>query len=170
MDKYIPIGRVSKSHGVDGAVKLKIKERYWDDFAEAKILFVELVGKTVPYFIEEFRGGHDPIVKFEDLNSREAAQVLGGKELFMRESDLLPEAATVNVEQYERFVGYHLVDQELGSLGVIDEIVESPGQHLAMLDYQGREVVVPLNPVFIQSVDHKAKKVQVDLPEGLLDL
>jgi ribosomal 30S subunit maturation factor RimM len=47
MDKYIPIGRVSKTHGVDGAVKLKIKERYWDDFAEAKILFVELVGK--PY-------------------------------------------------------------------------------------------------------------------------
>jgi 16S rRNA processing protein RimM len=77
---------------------------------------------------------------------------------------------TVNVEQYERFEGYQLVDQELGNLGVIEEIVESPGQHLAMLDYQGREVVVPLNPVFIQSVDHNAKKVQVDLPEGLLDL
>ena len=79
MDKYIAIGRVSKTHGVDGALKLKIKDRYWDDFAEAKVLFVESAGKVVPYFIEEFRGGHDPIVKFEDLDQREPAQALSGK-------------------------------------------------------------------------------------------
>jgi len=170
MDKYIAIGRVSKTHGVDGALKLKIKDRYWDDFVEAEVLFVESAGKVVPYFIEEFRGGQDPIVKFEDLDQREAAQALGGKEVFMRESDLLPETEAPNVEQYERFEGYQLVDQELGNLGKIAEIVESPGQYLAILEYQGREVSIPLNPVFIQSVDHVAKTVFVDLPEGLLDL
>ena len=170
MDKYIAIGRVSKTHGVDGALKLKIKDRYWDDFAEAKVLFVESAGKVVPYFIEEFRGGHDPIVKFEDLDQREPAQALSGKELFMRESDLLPEAAEVNVSQYERYVGYLLQDEELGELGKIDEVVESPGQYLAFLEYQGRDVTVPLNPVFIKSVDHKAQIVLVDLPEGLLEL
>lgn len=170
MDKYIAIGRVSKTHGVDGALKLKIKDRYWDDFAEAKVLFVESAGKVVPYFIEEFRGGHDPIVKFEDLDQREPAQALSGKELFMRESDLLPEVAEANVEQYERFVGYTMQDVDLGELGKIEEVVESPGQYLAFLTYQGREVTVPLNPVFIQSVDHQGKKVYVDLPEGLLEL
>ena len=172
MDKYIAIGRVSKTHGVDGAVKLKIKERYFDDFAEAEVLFVESAGKVVPYFIEEFRGGLDPIVKFEDLDNRELAQALGGKEIFMRESDLLPVAEEVGagVEQYERFVHYSLIDQDLGDLGKIEEVIESPGQHLGILHYKGREVTVPLNPVFIQSVDHKGKKVLVDLPEGLLDL
>ena len=170
MDKYIAIGRVSKTHGVDGALKLKIKDRYWDDFAEAKVLFVESAGKVVPYFIEEFRGGLDPIVKFEDLNQREPAQALSGKEIFMRESDLLPEAAEVNVSQYERYLGYLLQDVELGELGKIEEVVESPGQYLAFLEYQGREVTIPLNPVFIKSVDHKSEIVLVDLPEGLLDL
>lgn len=170
MDKYIAIGRVSKTHGVDGALKLKIKDRYWDDFVEAEVLFVESAGKVVPYFIEEFRGGQDPIVKFEDLDQREAAQALSGKEIFMRESDLLPENEAPNVEQYERFEAYQVTDQELGNLGKIAEIVESPGQYLAILEYQGREVSIPLNPVFIQSVDHAAKTVFVDLPEGLLDL
>lgn len=168
--KYIAIGRVSKTHGVDGALKLKIKDRYWDDFVEAKVLFIESAGKVVPYFIEEFRGGQDPIVKFEDLDQRELAQALSGKEIFMRESDLLPETDTANAEQYERYVGYELVDQELGTLGKVAEVVESPGQYLAILDYRGREVTIPLNPVFIQSVDYTGKKILLDLPAGLLDL
>lgn len=172
MDQYIAIGRVSKTHGVDGALKLKIKDRYWDDFVEAEVLFVEMTGKLVPYFIEEFRGGQDPIVKFEDLDQREAAQALGGKEIFMRESDLLPteENKAKEIEQYERFEGYQVQDKELGALGKIEEIIESPGQHLAILQYQGREVTIPLNPVFIQSVDHAEKKLIMDLPEGLLEL
>lgn len=170
MDQYIAIGRVSKTHGVDGALKLKIKDRYWDDFVEAKVLFIEMTGKLVPYFIEEFRGGQDPIVKFEDLDQREAAQALGGKEIFMRESDLLPASESVEIMQYERFEGYRLLDKELGELGEIEAVVEVPGQHLALLQYQGREVSIPMNPVFIQSVDHVGKKVMMDLPEGLLDL
>jgi 16S rRNA processing protein RimM len=170
MDKYIAIGRVSKTHGVDGALKLKIKDRYWEDFAETEVLFIESAGKVVPYFIEEFRGGQDPIVKFEDLNSRETAQALGGKEVLLRESDLLPHQPQAGVNQYERFVGYALLDQELGFVGEIESVIEVPGQYLALLNYQGREVSIPLNPVFVQSVDHAEKKVQVDLPEGLLEL
>lgn len=170
MEKYIPIGRVSKTHGVDGALKLKIKDRYWNDFTEAEVLFIEVAGKVVPYFIEEFRGGQDPIVKFEDLDQREAAQALGGKELFLRESDLLPETETPKVEQYERYAGYLIQDEELGEIGQIEEVVEVPGQYLAYLTYQEREVTIPLNPVFIRSVDHRAKKVLVNLPEGLLEL
>ncbi len=167
---YIQIGRVSKTHGIDGALKLKINERYFDDFAEAEVLFVELAGKHVPYFVEEMRGGLDPIVKFEDLDQREEAQKLSGKVLYLRESDLLPMEEESALEQFERYQGYTLVDETLGEIGPIDEIMEMPGQYMAACQYQGREVLIPLNKVFIKGVDVGQQVLKMDLPEGLLDL
>ena len=74
MDKYIAIGRVSKTHGVDGAVKLKIKERYFDDFAEAEAkrffgapprgmklkLTPKPTGEVQEAFVKRFRSLLDP--------------------------------------------------------------------------------------------------------------
>jgi 16S rRNA processing protein RimM len=167
---YIQIGRVSKTHGIDGALKLKINERYFDDFEGAEVLFVELAGKYVPYFVEETRGGLDPIVKFEDLDQREEAQKLSGKPLFLRESDLLPIEEGSALEQFERYQGYTLIDETLGEIGPIEEIMEMPGQYMAACQYQGREVMIPLNKVFIKGVDAGQKVLKMDLPEGLLEL
>jgi 16S rRNA processing protein RimM len=167
---FVSIGRISKTHGVDGALKLKIKDRYFDDFAEAKALFVQIGGKDIPFFIEEFRGGMDPIVKFEDLDNREEAQKLAGKEVFLRESDLLSETSSTVVNQYERYQGYLLIDQALGKIGPINEVMEMPGQYMAALEYKSREVLIPLNTAFILEVDHQKKTLQMDLPEGLLEL
>jgi len=57
----------------------------------------------------------------------------------------------------------------LGEIGTIDEVLEMPQQEMAFLKYKGRDVLVPLNEQFIQSVDEGNRRVMVDLPDGLLD-
>ena len=45
-----------------------------------------------------------------------------------------------------------------------------PQQHLAIVDYRGREVFIPLHPDIVVSLDEKAKKITLRLPGGLLEL
>jgi 16S rRNA processing protein RimM len=94
----------------------------------------------------------------------------------LRETDLLP-LAPVEAEEdseiddrYERFQGFTLVDVALGEIGVIREVLELPGQFLALVDYQDQEVMVPLHPSLIQKADLKNRILEMDLPEGLLEL
>lgn len=63
-----------------------------------------------------------------------------------------------------------LVDQNAGEIGHITEVLEMPQQEMAAVQYQGREVLIPLNEQFIIEVDHATQKVLMDLPEGLLNL
>jgi 16S rRNA processing protein RimM len=176
MSNYISIGKITKAHGLDGSLRVRIKDRYIDDFNATDVVFLEVSGKPIPFFIDEVKGGTDPIVKFEDINNLESAKELANKEVMLRETDLLP-LAPVEAEEdsdiddrYERFQGFTLVDAALGEIGVIREVLELPGQFLALVDFQDQEVMVPLHPSLIQKADLKKRILEMDLPEGLLDL
>jgi 16S rRNA processing protein RimM len=175
-NNYIAIGKISKAHGLDGSVRLLIKDRYVDDFNATDVVFLEISGKPIPFFIEEVKGGNDPIVKFEDIKNVEAAKLLANKEILLRESDLLPVSASETEEEtedddrYERFQGFAIEDLTLGLIGNISEVVELPGQFLALVDHDGEEVMIPLHPSLIQSADLKKRILKMDLPEGLLEL
>jgi 16S rRNA processing protein RimM len=67
-------------------------------------------------------------------------------------------------------VGYTLLDQTLGEIGQIKELLDMPQQEISVVAYQGREVLVPLNAQFVVNVDDAARQVLVNMPEGLLDL
>jgi 16S rRNA processing protein RimM len=175
-EAYVNIGYTQKTHGVAGELKVFVLERYWEDFLKNERFFLDVKGVKVPYFVENLRGGGTPIVKFEDVDTREAAIGLQSRELFLRREDLVPEhERELEVEadeglEFSHLLGFQVTDETLGDLGVIGEIVEIPQQEMAVLHYRGREVLVPLNRQFIRSVDEAGKKVVMDLPEGLMDL
>ena len=170
MDKYLSIGIVRKTHGVKGELKIQIEPPYLDDFFEASVLFLDIKGKQVPYFIEETRAGNDLIVKLEEVNTREAAQDLCNKTIFLREQDLAANPHQSQQSQYTDLIGFQMEDSELGTIGLIEDVVEYPQQWLAVLQYQEKEVLVPLNPHFVKQIDVPAKCVRVTLPAGLLTL
>jgi 16S rRNA processing protein RimM len=45
-----------------------------------------------------------------------------------------------------------------------------PAQNLLALDYQNKEVLIPIIEHFVLKVDKEAKKIMVKLPDGLLDV
>lgn len=169
--EYKQIGYTQKTHGVAGEIKVFIEEPYDDLFLDQDRIFLDIKGTKQPFFIESIRGKAEFIVKFEDINQREAAQLLQSKGLFLLAHEvpaaLAAEAPTL---EYAGLTDFRLVDEALGDIGRIEEILEMPQQEMAVLHYKGREVLVPLNPQFIQSVDKTGKIVRVALPEGLLDL
>lgn len=172
---YVTIGHTKKAHGITGEIKMHIEDRYAEDFLKNERIFIDVKGTKVPYFIANVRGTNEFIVQLEEVDTREVAQVLQSREICLREKDLIPDdEREIDVEEeeglvYGRLVGYMLTDQTLGDIGSIDEVLEMPQQEMAFLKYQKREVLVPLNAQLIVKVDDKARKVLMDLPEGLLE-
>ena len=62
------------------------------------------------------------------------------------------------------------MDEQLGELGTIREIYEMPYQDLMAMDYQGVEVLIPVQDELILRADKAARKLYVNLPEGLVDI
>lgn len=172
---YINIGRTGKAHGIAGEMKLHIEERFLEDFLKNERIFIDIKGTKIPYFVANVRGKGDMILQLEEVENRDVALQLQSREVFLREKDLLLEeerefeVAEEETLEYEHLTGFLIVDQTLGEIGAITEVLEMPQQEMAFLNYKNREVLVPLNAQLIVEIDAKNKKVMMDLPEGLLE-
>jgi 16S rRNA processing protein RimM len=172
LGKLVQIGFTKKPHGLKGELKLHIEDKYLEDLMEADVVVLQIKGKPTPFFVEDIRMGNAIIGKFEDVDTPEAALSIANKELSLREEDIIPDdLREIEVEgmRYDRCIGYTIFDGD-NEIGQILEVLEYPQQEMAVIEYEGREVLIPLNTAFIVKQDDKAKKFMMDLPDGLLEL
>ena len=66
-------------------------------------------------------------------------------------------------------LGFSVIEKKK-ALGKVLEVIEQPLQILLRIEIDGKEVLIPINESTLVKVDHKAEKIHVDLPEGLLDI
>lgn len=169
---FVSIGFTRKTHGVKGELKCSVEEDFEEIVLKKGRVFLDQKGRKLPYFVETIRGAGEPIVKFEDVNTREDALMLQSKEMFLLESDLPLDFIVEDEEElaYGYVKGFRLVDKTVGPVGTIEEVIEMPQQEMAVVRYKGREVLTPLNDRLIVKIDEKSREVLVDLPDGLLDM
>jgi 16S rRNA processing protein RimM len=166
------VGRLGRAHGLRGEIKLSVKDAYAELVAQQEVLFVAAGGRDLPYFVETLRGGGNWLIKFEDIDDKETAAALQGASVSLP-TTLIQQAAvedTVDVIPFLHWVGYTIVDTQYGRLGPIEEVMDLPQHYLAQVRYQGRELYVPLHKDLILRVDHDARRIEMELPEGLLAL
>ena len=166
---YIQVGILGRTHGLKGELKFRIEEEYIDDFNEANVIFIKNKGHHAPYFIESIRSSS--IIKFEDTDNVEAAKILQSLPIFLKEEDISIAAAEPLEELiYQYIKGYKMIDDLLGELGEIQAVEAYPQQEIAIVSYQNKEVLIPLNEFVILDIDENSQEVRVSLPEGLLEI
>lgn len=172
MEELVEIGKTLKSHGVDGDLRFSIEDEYLEDFLSVEVVFLQQGGQPVPYFINEIKGVH-LVVDLDEVDDKETAKKLAGKKVLIRKDDLIPEDEkmfeAVGLE-YDPCIGFLLVDIEGMEIGRILEIEEYPQQEMALVEYKSKEIMIPMNDSFIQSIDKEEKKIIISLPEGMLDI
>lgn len=165
--KCFKIGYIAKTHGLKGEVTIMYTDA--TDLESVKSVFIELKNNLVPYFIEHASSRLDKaFIKFEDVNSLEAASVLKGCSIYLDKS-LRPKLKRGEFYDDE-VIDFTAEDEDLGLLGTINEVIQSGPSRLLALNYLGKEVLIPINGPFIQSVNKAKKKIVVQLPDGFLDL
>ena len=169
-DDLIPLGKISKPHGIRGEVKIYPYSGSPEQFVAAYrhvYMTVDSQGPLIEQTIERARvQGKLVLVKFEDCTDRTAAEHIVGREVFVHKNDL-PELGEEEFYLHQ-LEGKELVDTSGAFLGVSSRILTSGGQDLLIVNNHGREYMVPIAGDFIQSIDND--RVVLDLPPGLLDI
>ncbi|NRA50347.1 MAG: hypothetical protein HRU12_14545 [Phaeodactylibacter sp.] len=107
------------------------------------------------------------VMKLEDIDSKEDARELIGLDI------LLPESAVegqLTIEDFRLLEGFTVLVEEVGEIGPILAIESYPEQIMALVQYGEKEVLIPLNETFLQAIYPEEQRVEMQLPEGLLDL
>ena len=108
------------------------------------------------------------LVTFEGVDSIEVAERLAGCCCLVRRADLPQDALVAPGAGLE---GFEVRDARAGRVGLVAEMVEGPGQTLLSVERpDGRTSLVPFVDAFVVSVDEDARRIDVDVPDGLLDL
>ena len=169
MSAIQPIGFTKKAHGIRGHLRVHVEDRYRNSFLRADVVFIEVGGSPVPFFVERIQENGGLLLKLEEYDQREAVIPMTGKELSLRETDIVVPEEDEEVE-LTALVGYEIVDETVGTVGEIRDILEMPEQLLAALEYEGKDILIPLVPDLIVEMTHRPAVIRMDLPEGLLDL
>lgn len=169
IDSCYKIGYVMKPHGLKGEVTISLDPEAPEDFEAVETIFVEVKERLLPYFIEGISlRGAKAFLKLEDVNTPEQAQQICKSAIY------LPKASRPRSGRGEFYddevIGFDVSDTVLGELGKIREIVLAGPNKLLSVDHGGREVLVPLNSPFIDSINKSRRKITVTLPDGFLDI
>lgn len=109
------------------------------------------------------------VLKFAGIDSIDAAERFRGTELRVPATDRgkLPDGEYFQSD----LIGCALIDKVSGhALGTVVGWQENGGPLLMEVARDGREVLIPFVTAICQEVDVAARKIVVDVPEGLLDL
>lgn len=163
------LGKITKTHGLKGEVILWLDVDFPEDYEDLESLFLEVKGELVPYFIENYRlSGNRAIVHFEDIDSFEKAENLVNLQAFLP-LDELPELDNDQF-YYHEIIGYQIVDKNLGNLGTVQTVHSMQAQDLLVMDYKGKEVLIPVIDEIVLKAEKEQKILHVSLPEGLLEV
>lgn len=169
IDACYELGYIMRTHGIEGEVVFLLDVDEPELYEELDSVFIEINQALVPYFIDDIRIQKDKaIVQLEDVTCIESAEKLVGCALYLP-LDNLP-ALEEDQFYYHQIVDYQVVDRQKGRLGVVTNVYELPQQDIIAMNYQEKEVLIPINDVMLTGVDHKRKEVYVDLPDGLLEI
>jgi 16S rRNA processing protein RimM len=169
MSEYIHIGKIVAAHGIGGQIIIEHALGKPINFKGIEAIFVEKnAASFIPYFIQSASAKTDTIshLQLEGINSREATAMLLGKKVWLPQDDF---QKLVDKQSPLALLGY-TVEEAGKAIGVIQEVIEQPHQLMVTILYQGQEAYIPLHEESLKAVNHKAKTISVELPDGLLDL
>lgn len=171
-EDIVEIGKFQKTHALKGELNALLDIE--DDFvADGNPLIVEMDGIFVPFYGESIRpkGAESFLVKLRDIDTQEEAQTFVNKAIYGLRADLVEYFDDPDMELKEDFIGYKVVDADLGVLGEVKDVDDSTENVLLVIATEnGEEVYVPIVEEFIREIDDDRQVIETRLPDGLVDL
>lgn len=167
----VAIGVVAKSQGRKGEVAVNPLTDFPERFTGLRRVFLEGAGgEPVPLTVESARVHKArPVVKLAGVSNISEAQALAGKELRIPTSELvaLPEGSFYHFE----ISGLRVIDRNQGFIGTAEAVLKTGGTDvLVVRSSAGCELLLPFCSEICPRVDPDAGCIEVDTPEGLIEV
>ena len=166
---HFKVATIGKTKGLKGEMQLYVEQDELENIP-FKALFIDIAGKLVPYFLSSYKTSlkNTAYIYLEDVDTIEKASALLKKDVYLP-NKIKPKKKQEEFTLFD-LKGFLAIDVDEGELGIITAVHEYPQQIIAACDYDGTEILFPLNEATIKGIDVVREIVTVDLPEGLLDI
>jgi 16S rRNA processing protein RimM len=163
---FLIVGQIVRPHGIRGEIGMKSLTDYPEHLVELRTLYIgdEYAPLTVSRIRRHSAGF---IIQFDGILDREAAEDLRGETVYISINDATPLA---DGEYYiYQLQGIRVVTDTGQELGHLVNFLETGANDVYVVsDGSGREILLPVIPDVIQSVDLEARVMVVHLLDGLI--
>ena len=165
---YLAVGKVVNTHGIKGEIKvmpitsdisrfdylLFVTAYYEGMFKEFRVLGCRIHKGFV-------------LIKLKGIDTMDDAEKLKGQELLVHRKH------AIELEEDEYFIcdliGIDVYEEDK-LLGQLTDVLETGSNDVYVIqDINKKEILIPALRSVVESVDIKGKRIQVKLPEGLID-
>lgn len=167
---YFLIGKALKSHGTAGDMRMLLEKQYKVYLQKNNFIFFDIDGSKVPFEIKSVEEGAHFVISLTDVNNKKDSDALGGLDFF------IPLESVKAKHQYspknirDKWDEYRIRNTKSEDVYDVIRVEEFPQQLMAIIQIGSKEILIPLSDQLISSIDKKNRIIQMEIPEGLLDL
>ena len=163
----ITIGRVIKALGLYGEVKVESLSNISKRFKSIRKITLELKsGELIQFDVEYSKiRGVNVILKLNGIDDRKEAEKLRGAYVNVT----LDKVAPLDNNSYYIFdlEGLKVFDSGNKNIGIVKRVEQYPANDIIVVENETEEILIPAIKEFVVGIDIEAKKLTVNLPEGL---
>jgi 16S rRNA processing protein RimM len=165
--RYILIGRIVAAHGMRGNLKLRSYAESLEVFAAGcKVMATCADGCNAVYDVNWAKPqGRSALLSLKGITSRGQADTLVGCDVFI-DKNVLPELEE-GTYYWSDLIGMDVYSVAGEYLGRLESIFETGSNDVYVVKHAGKERLIPALKSVVVAVDLPARRMQVDLPEGL---
>jgi 16S rRNA processing protein RimM len=169
VEHAVPLGEIVATHGLAGWLKLNPFNPESAVFAPGLEVCLEKSGRRSLHQLESSKPQNKQfLLKLRAVDSIDAAQPLIGSTLLI--SDAALDALEPGQYYNYQVIGFTVVDLYGAAIGTIAGTLSTAAGELYRVQGADKEHLIPAVKEIIEKVDFDARKVIVNLPQGLLDL
>jgi 16S rRNA processing protein RimM len=165
----VVVGRVLRPHGLKGDLVVEVLSDVPGRLRSGvELWLVPPDGDAERVRLESVRvHPSGALIRLAGREERGAVEGLRGAELLVEREDV-PAPPPGSYYHYE-LLGCRCHDRREGDLGVVDELVADGGGLLLAIDGPRGRLLVPFAEAFLSGVDVAARRIDLDLPPGLVE-
>ncbi len=167
---FFLLGYINKIHGNKGNMIFYLDVDDTKKYENISSVFIEINKELIPFFIDniKIKQNNKAIVKLQDIDSSEKAKEFLHSKLYLP-IKLLPQLKG-NKFYYHEIIGFKVIDQKYDFIGNIENILEYTHQKILQINFNNKEILIPITDEIIVKVDRKNKQLNIKAPEGLIDI
>lgn len=170
MTDLISIGKIRKSHGLDGRLMATVVLESPETLTDCQTIYLGTPGKSPePYAVLEVRPVHNGVIlTLESVTCKSDADGLINRELYLPETEL----DSLDEWTFYRYqlIGLIVKTVDGQSVGTVIDVLETGANDVYRVQRpDGKEVMIPALRSVIVSIDLDAGEILIDPMENMLD-
>ena len=162
IDELVLFGTISKPFSFRG--QLIVYSNF--NGISSKTVFVKIDDSYVPFKLVNSSSYKKNLFKFNlfEINDEEKAKSLVNKEIYIKKDELAK-----NEDNLDFLINFNLYNKKV-FVGPVISIMSRIGQDLIVVDYKNKNVLIPFAEQLITNIDKEEQILEMDLPNGLLQI